>query len=203
MNTYAKLTVDTFNHRLKEGGYKSLAGARRALGKAEDLSEADKQKCRGAADRHFGVVPVNGTAKPAPKKAATKKEAKPAAAAPKRKAQTRASSPTPARRATSGSSAPTTADDIRQNPTLAIGLAEKAIGVVASAVAVMGQAKQVYPNINLNETQSAVDALKPILDFAFSTVLPPVLGRTTHERQESTRAESNHVAEEESASATS
>jgi hypothetical protein len=203
MNTYAKLTVDTFNHRLKEGGYKSLAGARRALGKAEDLSEADKQKCRGAADRHFGV-PANGAAKPAPKKAATKKEAKPAAAAPKRKAQTRAASPAPARRATSGSSAiPTTADDIRQNPTLAIGLAEKAIGVVASAVAVMGQAKQVYPNINLNETQSAVDALKPILDFAFSTVLPPVLGRATHERQESTRAESNHVAEEESASATS
>jgi hypothetical protein len=82
---YEKLTPEKFNEKLKAGEYESLTGSRRAIGKAS-WPEADKEKCRDKALRHFGD---NGStpAKKAAPKAAPKKVAVKVVAAPKVKAK--------------------------------------------------------------------------------------------------------------------
>lgn len=79
--SYDKLSLASFTASLKEGKYESATGARRAVGKATTLSDADKDKARKAIDAHFGAG-----ATVAPKKAGAKAAAKKTAAAPKKKA---------------------------------------------------------------------------------------------------------------------
>lgn len=52
MNTYVKMTLQSFLERLKEGKYQGVAGARRAVGKSE-LSDEEKKKANKVIDRHF------------------------------------------------------------------------------------------------------------------------------------------------------
>lgn len=51
---YTKMTVADFKQRLKNGDYKDATGARRGAGKA-DLTSDEKDQCRRAIDKHFGV----------------------------------------------------------------------------------------------------------------------------------------------------
>ena len=54
---YEKLTVDGFIKRLHSGGYKSITGARRAIGKAQ-FSGDGKERARAEANKHFDAQPA-------------------------------------------------------------------------------------------------------------------------------------------------
>lgn len=73
------LSFEDFKKNLKDGKYESLAGARRAVGKALSFSDDERESAKKAIDKHFGAAPQ--AEKPAKKGA--KKAAKKAAAAPK------------------------------------------------------------------------------------------------------------------------
>src|ERR1700761_4197166 len=88
MMSYDKLSLDSFKKGLQEGKYAHATGARRAVGKASTLSDADKDKARKLIDAHFGPSEGKPTA---PKKAAAASTGKGrpkkiAAAAPKKAA---------------------------------------------------------------------------------------------------------------------
>jgi hypothetical protein len=99
---YEKLDLTAFKQKLADGEYASLTGARRAVGRMTTWSEADKNKARTLAEKHFGVeasAPKSSpkkaakkSAKKAPKKAAKAKPVKQAKAprAPKEKAAKKA-----------------------------------------------------------------------------------------------------------------
>lgn len=73
------LSFEDFKKNLKDGKYESLAGARRAVGKAISFSEDERESAKRAIDKHFGAEPqAEKTVKKGAKKAAKK-----AAAAPK------------------------------------------------------------------------------------------------------------------------
>lgn len=94
---YEKLTVERFAQGLKDGKYKAIAGARRAIGKVQGWSAKEKASANELANKHFGAS-ASGTVpkttgktknKPGPKpgKKAKKATAKKAAAAPKQVAR--------------------------------------------------------------------------------------------------------------------
>jgi hypothetical protein len=64
--SYEMVTLDIFKKKLKSGKYVNLTGAKRALGRVQQMTDADKIAAVKAATRHFGA-PV------APKKTAKKK----------------------------------------------------------------------------------------------------------------------------------
>lgn len=66
------MTLSSFKKNLKAGRYANATSAKRALGRAKDMTEDDKAAARRAAERHFGVTPVK---KPAKKAAAKGKSA--------------------------------------------------------------------------------------------------------------------------------
>lgn len=73
------LSFDEFKKNLKDGKYESLAGARRAVGKAQAFSAEEKETAKKLVDKHFGSEPQadkKAPAKKAEKKPAVKKEAK-------------------------------------------------------------------------------------------------------------------------------
>jgi chemotaxis protein histidine kinase CheA len=91
MPTYTKLSPADFRKKLKNGGYKDLTGARRAIGKMQEWSEAERDKARNAAAKHFGEEAPAPTKKKAKKKAAKKAaKAKPAKKMPKKRAKKKA-----------------------------------------------------------------------------------------------------------------
>ena len=69
---YEPVTLDTFKKKLKDGGYDSITGARRAIGKAASLSDAEKETAHKAANRTFGTTGGKAPAKVASKKTAKK-----------------------------------------------------------------------------------------------------------------------------------
>lgn len=71
MSNYKKFTLKDVATKLKNGEYAGLTGANRSIGKAQELSEADKTKARAMAAKHFGAEPAA-----APKKKKGKKAAK-------------------------------------------------------------------------------------------------------------------------------
>lgn len=83
---YEKLTFEGFKKKLASNGYQGgLTGARRAIGKT-DWPEADKNKARALAEKHFGGAPAKTAA---PKKVAAAKTTtvkKTVSAAPAKKA---------------------------------------------------------------------------------------------------------------------
>lgn len=86
-NTYERLDLAGFKKKLAEGGYKDLTSVRKGVGRLRDWSEADKNKARSLAEKHFGgEAPAPKTAgKKTPKKAARAKAEKPVKeAAPKK-----------------------------------------------------------------------------------------------------------------------
>lgn len=52
---YEKVTLKTFKDRLKAGRYKDASGAKKALGKAQEITPEDKIKARKMADKHFST----------------------------------------------------------------------------------------------------------------------------------------------------
>ena len=177
--SYDKLSLASFKEALKANKYVNATGARRAVGKASTLSDADKDKARAAIDAHFGAAP----AAPAPKKAAAvpkKAAAKKAAAAPKKQAAPKkaaAAAKTAPKKASSGAgtakrasrhAAGTNAGPIAEaavgqaiNPLGGIDfenidsiatqmkIAEKTIQNVGAALSVITQAKAQYPDADL------------------------------------------------------
>lgn len=84
---YQKIDLAAFKKKLSAGEYANLTGARRAIGRMTTWSEAEKNKARAAAEKHFAEgAPASSpkkAAKKTPKKAAKKsKSAAPAAAKP-------------------------------------------------------------------------------------------------------------------------
>lgn len=102
MTQYTKLTPKTFKQKLDAKEYKVLAGARRAIGKVSDWSEADKSKAQGWINAHFGVTgdaaPSMSVKKTTKKKAVKKKAAKKAVKKAAKKAPVKAVFKTPTKR---------------------------------------------------------------------------------------------------------
>ena len=73
---YKKLTLKTFKEKLKDGGYVSATGARRAVGKCQDWPEATKTKARNEIDTWFGSAAGKKQSKKAAKKKSKKKAVK-------------------------------------------------------------------------------------------------------------------------------
>ncbi len=93
MPTYEKLTLDRFKLSLKEGKYKNLTGARRAVGKVKSWTPKEREGAYELANKHFGE------ASPAPKaaaKAGAKRGPKPKKFAAVAKAPKAAAKATPA-----------------------------------------------------------------------------------------------------------
>lgn len=189
MNTYEKLTVASFTSKLQSGDYASLAGARRAIGKAQDMSTNDKNKAREAADKYFMGGAAPKTKAPAPvKKAPVKKVAavaKPAKAAPVKKAarakkpeaaQARAPRGRPKGRPTTHAAAAqeaaaTVPEKVAQAQSH-LSLANQAIQTVSSALTAIKECKTIYPNLDMNSGQRAADALLKTIEFVTNSVAP-------------------------------
>ncbi len=67
------LDFETFKKSLKDGKYESLAGARRAVGKAQAFTAEQKESAKKLVDKHFDAAPQAAAKAP---KAAAKKTAK-------------------------------------------------------------------------------------------------------------------------------
>ncbi len=190
MNTYEKLTVASFTTKLQNGDYASLAGARRAIGKAQDMSTNDKNKAREAADKYFtgAVVPKPKSTAPAKKAPAKKAAAAPKAekvkAAPRKAArskkpetaQARAPRGRPKGRPTTAAAAPaqpvaTVPEKVTQAQSN-IALADQAIETVSKALVAIKECKSIYPNIDMVAGQRAADALLKTIEFVTSSVAP-------------------------------
>lgn len=81
MSSYQKFDTSVIRKRIKDGTYATLAGANRAIGKTQGLSEDDKNDLKKYAAKHFGADAPAASAAPAAKKAG-KKASKKAAAKP-------------------------------------------------------------------------------------------------------------------------
>jgi hypothetical protein len=80
------MTVDAltaFKTKLTAGGYEVVTGARRAIGKFRNITDADKAKMHDLANKHFNVLPGKPKGASAPAVAAKPAAKKPAAPAPK------------------------------------------------------------------------------------------------------------------------
>lgn len=81
------LDFETFKANLKSGKYESLAGARRAVGKAGEFTDEQRDAARKLVDKQFNAAP-QGTKVAAPKKAAKEApKAEKKVAAPKKEAK--------------------------------------------------------------------------------------------------------------------
>jgi len=94
MSSYKKFTLSTFKQKLVDGDYENATGANRAIGKTQELSDAEKVKAKTMVAAHFGTEPAK--AKPAKKasKSAKKVGKVKVAKAPAKKAKVK-----PAKRA--------------------------------------------------------------------------------------------------------
>lgn len=172
--SYDKLSLASFKEALKANKYANATGARRAVGKATTLSDADKDKARAAIDAHFGSAPAAPAAPkkaPAAKKAAAaapkKVAAKKAAAAPKKQAAAAKPAAQPKKKA-AASRQPRAAKPEQQAALPVQGvahvgidlenigsiatqmrIAEKTIQNVAAALSVITHAKEKYPEAEL------------------------------------------------------
>ena len=75
--------LTTFKNKLTAGGYAVVTGARRAIGKFRNITDADKAKMHDLANKHFNVLPGKPKGASAPVVAAKPAAKKPAAPAPK------------------------------------------------------------------------------------------------------------------------
>jgi len=84
MSSYQKFDTSVIRNRIKDGTYPTLAGANRAIGKTQGLSEDDKSNLKKFAAKHFGAdAPAAAPAKKVGKKASKKAAAKAPKAAKK------------------------------------------------------------------------------------------------------------------------
>lgn len=59
------VTLDVFKKKVKAGAYDNATAAKRALGRAAEMSDGDKDAARTFADKHFVEKPAKKAAKPA------------------------------------------------------------------------------------------------------------------------------------------
>ena len=171
---YDKLSLASFKESLKSKKYETATGARRAVGKAQTLSDAEKDQARKAIDAHFGSAPIKAaptktapkktglkTAKAAPK-AAGKKPMPPKVSSAKKTAPIKSaphkSSPTPAAQARSSvqtavestlaSFKDTAFEDLR-DATAQVRLAESVSSSVSAGINALVAAKTAFPDAEL------------------------------------------------------
>jgi negative regulator of replication initiation len=202
-NTYTKLTLKSFKEKLGAGGYASLVGAKRAIGKTQDLAEKDKNKARKLAEEHFAAggkaapakkLPAKKSPKKKAKKKAAKKKAakaKVAKAAPKKKAPAKkkkkakaktkgkpAPKPAPVRtpRNTTTNVDQMTAAEIRKHPMAAVQVAQSAIGSVSDALTAMKAAGVLDDPRYKEEAVKGVQTLGKAVKLIDQAVVTPLTG---------------------------
>jgi hypothetical protein len=185
--SYEKLTPEKFIENMKSGKYSGVTGARRAIGKAE-WKDAEKERVRGIAEKHFGGA-TSGTApasskKPSqPPKSQPKVAAKKTAAAasdntPKRKGRPPGSGkkaqPTATPRASTGNGNGINLDEIQKRIEVAIAKAHRATGTnelqelrdaivsVTNGIESLVKAKTAFPDTDFGEMQGSVDLLNEL-----------------------------------------
>lgn len=193
MSNYQKFTLQTIREKLKNGDYKNLVGANRAIGKTQELSDEDKAKAKALAAKHFGVdVPAK---KPAKKRVSRKAPAQAAAAPSASKKVTKKAARKTAKkgakraaRVARSPAAPSATDDDAQGASSGSGGASaghgadtitemgKVISTLDQALKAMETAKHLFPKAELEAgvtaaTVSMTRAVR-VLDNA---VLAPLL----------------------------
>lgn len=180
--SYTKMQPSDFISKLESGGYDSATAARRAVGKSA-FNDAGKKKCYAAIDAKFG----NGSPKAAAKKTtkAPAAKAKKTAAAPKAKAAKAAKAAAPkaaaATKKTAKAAAPQQARKPRESAKSLgvsssaleeLGLAESRVGTITQALKALQMAKEVAPNINLDDhAKGAADALSDVVQGIHTNVI--------------------------------
>ncbi len=165
---YEKLTVQKFSENLKEGKYASLTGARRAIGKVQDWTGKQRDTARALADKHFeGVTPPvksekvgkkgKKIARKAGKKETSSVEAPLAAVTVTETKGARKPAPkeisVPSSRMVDVGLPSLTASQIAANPQHAVGISDRVINSVATAVQTATLLKQNDPNLDISEIQ--------------------------------------------------
>lgn len=177
---YKKLTLKTFKEKLKDDGYVSPTGARRAVGKCSDWSEATKTKARNEIDTWFGSAAGKKQKKKARKKGPTKKKTNVVARMhennriakklSKKKATKKAAGKSPLDRQQSRnkstkkktkSKARTSSDLFESNPLAAINITATGVMEVGRlALEAMRFARETYPDLDIAEgAQATQDAM--------------------------------------------
>jgi len=122
MSSYQKFDTSVIRKRIKDGAYPTLAGANRAIGKTQGLSEDDKNELKKYAAKHFGAdAPAAAPAKKTGKKASKKAAAKPAKTA--KKAAKKAAKKTAKRAPKAAAASDTEADTTKAAPAEAVAAA--------------------------------------------------------------------------------
>lgn len=158
---YEKLTVKAFKDALQSKKYESATAARRAVGKASTLNDAEKDQCRKAIDSYFGD---DAKAKKPAAKAKAPKAAKPAklAKAEKPKAtKPRKTDKSAAQQLSIFGPQPTGAGSLDDytNLTVQMKIAEKTIQNAGNALGTLIEAKKISPDSDLSSNIEAASAV--------------------------------------------
>lgn len=168
MPTYEKATLDSFKVNLKEGKYKDLTGARRAIGKMAAFSAKEKEQAQEIAAKHFGSAApaVKTAAKAGPKKAAVKTATKKAAKAGPASTTKVAAKKGPGRKRADevGSTEELVASTPRtltrtphpETPEEALLAARELIGVASHAHGLMNACKAADANLDVQDTNKQI-----------------------------------------------
>jgi len=155
---YEKLSVKAFKDALQSKKYESATAARRAVGKASTLNDAEKDQCRKAIDAYFGEdakakKPV-AKAK-APRAAKAGKVEKPKATKPRK-----AGKPAAQQLSIFGPQ-PTGAGSLDDftNLTVQMKIAEKTIQNAGNALGTLIEAKKISPDSDLSSNIEAASAV--------------------------------------------
>ncbi len=166
--SYDKLTLASFKEALKAKKYDTATGARRAVGKAQTLSEDDKNSARKAIDAFFGTAPAKAPVKksvkaaapakakkaaPAAKKAPAKKAARAAKTSAKaggKKTSPKKAEPAPVEEI-AGTLLEIAAEDLNDltSPATQLSIATRSAEVISGALSSVTQAKQMDPTSEL------------------------------------------------------
>jgi hypothetical protein len=160
-----------FMSKLQSGQYSDLANAKRAIGRAVNVTPEEKAQCLKAAEKMFSgaarpPATKNGKAKAVVKKAAKKAVAKPSNT--KKKVAKKAAKKKAVRK--SAASTPPAEEPTEQS----LDVQERRIGFLTASIDAMKKAKEVSPDINIGPgPQKACEALGAIINQIHHDVLGP------------------------------
>lgn len=144
-STYKKLGFDGFLENLSNGKYKSIGGARKAIGKSS-LTAKEKEKAGEAAEKALG------SGEKPEKKVKGKPGRKPGR---KPKAEAKVSAQKAERKLRAPSISKSEADLLKE-----LGIIGNKIGTISQAIAALDKAKQLNPKLDVSEgTQIAKEVL--------------------------------------------
>lgn len=177
MAAYSKITLSGFKSKLDSGGYGSVTGARRAIGRMTAWTEEDKNKASRMANKHFGAAPANTPAKSAGdaskgKKEAKKRPKKAAKAGDKKTAAAKEAQPKTRAKATNGRSKKVKPEVVAEVRMKAL---DFTIGSIRQLLVCMQQAKELGDGVDVvSGAQRAQDALEKTVDevMALTSDLP-------------------------------